>query len=382
MNIPKTEPYNTIERNKEKKQYILIFPRTPKQWLLTGVSIVLFACIAFLSITGIRSAIGSPSDMSFAEGFLVTLMYTTIIILLQSVTVEGINRIMPVNSIFSAIIHIVIQSASVAIAFFIAQRLEFLLFGDCVVSPENTGIPLLISFLLSFIGNTAYYISYFYKQAKIAQQMVIVSELSALRAQINPHFLFNTLNSIAALIRINPDEAETVTEYLADLFRYSLRASKKTMVSLEEEISSVNIYLSIEKARFRERLHIHIQMPEYLKKAAVPSLLLQPLVENSIKHGANVIEGNFTINVICSSHEGIITIRVEDSGNGFDISDAEAIFSKGTGLSNVKDRLTLLFPKKSALRFEKNAIIIIFPFSLESDHPFMKMAEHNYSLSS
>jgi len=371
-----------MKEHKGKNQTMLVFPRTPKQWLLSGIIIVGFACVAYLSIMGIRTAIGAPSDMSFSEGFLMTLLYTAIIILFQTATGEGINRIMPVSSILTAVIHIITQSASVAIAFFIAQRFEFLLFDDCVVSPENTGIPLIISFLLSFIGNTAYYISYFYKQAKIAQQMVVVSELSALRAQINPHFLFNTLNSIAALIRIDPDEAETVTEQLADLFRYSLRASKKQLVTLEDEIASVNLYLSIEKARFRERLHIMVQIPDYLKKAAVPSLLLQPLVENSIKHGANIIEGNFSINVICSSHEGIVTIRVEDSGNGFDISDGETLFLKGTGLSNVRDRLTLIFPKNSAIRFEKNAVILIFPFSLESEHPFIKVMEHNYTLSS
>ncbi len=350
------------------QQSILIFPRTPKHWLYAFGSISIISLIAFGLIYSIKMFLGVDGTIAIHHQLFISFLYTTCIVLLQTASGEFIHKNIPLNSNLATIGHILIQSLSVVVAFYFAQRIEYLIYGDCVMNPETTSVALSISFLLSFIANSAYYIRYFYKQAQIAQQMAVVSELSALRAQINPHFLFNTLNSIAALIRINPDDAEQVTESLADLFRYSLRASKTPLVTLDDEIHSVELYLSIEKARFGSRLITQVHIPDYVRQAKVPSLLLQPLVENCIKHGANVVEGVFSITVQCSEHNNILTIRIEDSGPGFNPSLFESYFSKGSGLMNVRDRLRLLFTHQSNIHIEQHAVVIIIPFLKELPH--------------
>lgn len=345
--------------NYQKGNFIL--PKTKRQWFVIASSILVIALIAQLSITGVRIAVGSPADMSFFNAYLISVLYTSLIVLSQLATGEFLGRVRPVNSVGTASLHIIVQLSAVIVAFLAANQIELLIVDDCILSPENMGVPLAISLLLSFIGNSAFYITYFYRQAKEAQKLVLQSQLTALRAQINPHFLFNTLNSIAALIRINPDEAESVTELLADLFRYSLRSSQKPFVTIEEEIASVHTYLSIEKARFRERLQYSITLPDDLRTVPVPSLLLQPLVENCIKHGASSVEGIFFINVACSTINKNVMIRIEDNGYGFDLTSTEQLFTRGTGLLNVKSRLHLLFPQTSTFTFEEHAIVLCFP---------------------
>jgi sensor histidine kinase YesM len=190
---------------KSMQHTVLIFPRTLKQWFLTFGMIVLFGIIAFGLILGIKLYFNIQSTFTLYDQLFICFVYTTCIILLQTASGEYIQRKIPLNSKASAFSHVLIQSFSVLVAFYFAQRIKFLVYDECVMNQQATTIGLSISFFLSFIANTAYYIRYFYKQAQIAQQMATVSELSALRAQINPHFLFNTLNSIAALIRINPE---------------------------------------------------------------------------------------------------------------------------------------------------------------------------------
>lgn len=350
------------------QQTILIFPRTLRQWLYAFSAISVISLIAFGLIYGIKMFLHVDSTISLYDQIFISFLYTTCIVLLQSASGEYIHKNIPLNSHMATIGHILIQSLSVVAAFYFAQRIEYLIYGDCVMNPETTSVALSISFLLSFIANSAYYIRLFYKQAQIAQQMAVVSELSALRAQINPHFLFNTLNSIAALIRINADDAERVTESLADLFRYSLRASKTPLVSLSDEIHSVELYLSIEKARFGNRLHTEIVVSDAIREAKVPSLMIQPLVENSIKHGANIIEGTFYIQIECQEQHGMLIITIYDSGPGFNPEHKEDYFKKGTGLFNVRERIRLLFPQQGDLTIGQNAVTITLPFLQEMPH--------------
>lgn len=176
-----------------------------------------------------------------------------------------------------------------------------------------------------------------------SQQRKKESELSALRAQINPHFLFNSLNSIAALIRISPEKAESVTEDLADVFRYTLRASDHPLVQLKEELEIMRLYLNIEKARFGDRLAVEIEVPEELLNIPIPVLTLQPLVENAIKHGVSKKEGQHLVKVSLTTLNNQIQISVSDTGPGFQHSNFEQLLNQGTGLSNVFQRLKLQF---------------------------------------
>ena len=126
------------------------------------------------------------------------------------------------------------------------------------------------------------------EQEQVAQELRLQtsrSELKALRAQINPHFLFNALNAIASLIHTDPPRADAAVEQLAEVFRYTLRRSEQEWAPLDQELAFARAYLDVEQARFGKRLEFSIDADARLARAQVPSMLLQTLVENAVKHG-------------------------------------------------------------------------------------------------
>lgn len=163
------------------------------------------------------------------------------------------------------------------------------------------------------------------------------AELKALKAQINPHFLFNTLNTIASLIHTHPEQAEETVERLAEMFRYLLNGSEQRLVPLEEELAFVDSYLEIERARFGERLRVTRRVDPEALHVPVPSLILQPLVENAVQHGRGT-DGSvdLTIRAVASGDEVLVTIT--DLGPGMD-PGCRVDTGRGVGLRNVDDRL-------------------------------------------
>jgi LytS/YehU family sensor histidine kinase len=171
------------------------------------------------------------------------------------------------------------------------------------------------------------------------------ARLSSLESRLRPHFLFNTLNSIMALIPEDPAAAERVTEKLATLLRYSLDSAAHSTVRLEQELKVATDYLEIEKTRFGERLHYTIDVPETLMQVEVPPFCLQTLVENSVKYGGGEIQ------VSARNGNGRLVLRVWDSGGGFpDKKELPA----GHGLRNLKDRLDALWGSKAAVAFPRD----------------------------
>ena len=168
------------------------------------------------------------------------------------------------------------------------------------------------------------------------------AELRALRAQINPHFLFNTLNSIAELIRANPDAAEDLTTRLAEVFRYTLQGSAETQVSLAQELAFVRGYLEIERARFGDRLRVEESIEPGLDGLAIPSLLLQPIVENAIHHGIATRPAGGTIAIAARKDGDLLTLEVGDDGPGLDPTAPPA--GQGFGLHSVRERLRAAGP--------------------------------------
>jgi sensor histidine kinase YesM len=178
------------------------------------------------------------------------------------------------------------------------------------------------------------------------------AELKALRAQINPHFLFNSLNTIASLIHSDPAKAEASIIKLADIFRYALSASDKELVTLGDEIAFVDSYLEIEKARFGERLQITRAIPPDIIKVLIPSLVLQPLVENSIKHGSEE-NGKMTVAISVQPDGDLIRIGIKDEGKGIPDDIQKGIYSRGTGLRNVSERLRRVYGEPYGLAMKK-----------------------------
>jgi two-component system, LytTR family, sensor kinase len=200
------------------------------------------------------------------------------------------------------------------------------------------------------------------REARLLQQ-VAESELRALRAQVNPHFLFNTLNTIADLIITDPSRAETMTLRLAQVFRHVLTHSSRSLTSLEEEIGFVQKYLYIEEARFGDRLRVEITVAPGIQKHRVPSLILQPLVENALKHGLGPKPGVGHLWIRATQENDQMCLTVEDDGVGMPVgglSGASAstpitnsrIRGAGVGLRNVTERLQALYDVRARFVLE------------------------------
>jgi GAF domain-containing protein/tetratricopeptide (TPR) repeat protein len=178
------------------------------------------------------------------------------------------------------------------------------------------------------------------------------AELRALRAQINPHFLFNTLNTIASLIRKTPNKAEETVEMLADVFRYTLAKSGTDVIPLAEELDFLRAYLEIEKVRFGSKLQVEIKVDPEAEQVKIPSMLLQPLVENAVKHGIapKVEGGKIVLSAACEN--GVLRLEVVDNGVGFDSSNAQRLYRDGVGMKNVRDRLKALYGNDDCLQIQ------------------------------
>ncbi|GIU82277.1 MAG: hypothetical protein D6687_09015 [Acidobacteria bacterium] len=168
------------------------------------------------------------------------------------------------------------------------------------------------------------------------------AKLSALRAQINPHFLFNALTTIGYLIQASPDKALSTLMRLTQLLRAVLR-SEEEFTPLSQELKLIESYLEIEKARFEERLQVSIQVPKKLEKIRIPSLILQPLVENAIKHGISKLKNGgkveISAKIIKTDKGNFLQLTVFDEGGNFDKADLEKAMKKGIGLNNIRQRL-------------------------------------------
>lgn len=184
------------------------------------------------------------------------------------------------------------------------------------------------------------------RETEEARKAALVAELRALRAQVNPHFLFNTLNSISALIAIDSKLADRVVQKLADIFRYVLIASDKETVTLAEELEFVRNYLEIEKVRFDDRLKISIRSETGTESVPVPSLILQPIVENAIKHGVSGDTSGGSIDITAVWQNGHLAIHVVDSG----ANTPGMLQGLGVGLRNVQDRLHKTYGSSAVVR--------------------------------
>jgi len=197
-------------------------------------------------------------------------------------------------------------------------------------------------------GGVAYAI-HFYRESKQRAAAIETmrvelaqAELRALRAQLQPHFLFNTLNAIASLIPSNPRAAEEMTTRLAETFRYALRASEHETAPLAEELAFLRAYLDIERARFGERLSVVERIEPGLDALHVPSLLLQPVIENAVRHAvASRATGGRIVIEARRTADGLV-LTVEDDGPGFDPTAPGAPGApggSGFGLHSVRERL-------------------------------------------
>jgi len=183
------------------------------------------------------------------------------------------------------------------------------------------------------------------------ETLLLAAKITALSNQINPHFLFNTLTSISSLIRTQPDTARMLIIKLSGLLRRLMRSTDH-FVSLREELESIDEYLDIEVVRFGPQLKVVKRISPDTLDVIVPSMILQPLVENSIKHGLARKIGGGRITITTALRDRQMLIEVHDDGLGMSEERLEQAFGEGIGLSNVNERLRTIYGEACQLRLK------------------------------
>jgi cbb3-type cytochrome oxidase subunit 3 len=249
---------------------------------------------------------------------------------------------------------IVLTLAWVYSAAFITRALvpvpEYLTYQESHLSNR-----IFIGFIFYILMSTIFYFYIFYRKnkekndrEKKLKQELREAVLRALKSQINPHFLFNSLNSIASLTLTNPEKAHEMVIALSDFMRYSLRKQHNEMVALEEEINHIRLYLQIEKIRFGAKMAYSFQVGPECMNCQIPTLLLQPLFENAVKYGVYEASEQVEISMkaIKENAHAVLTIT-----NSFD-KEAAPVKGEGIGLKNVQERLRLVYNTNNLMQIK------------------------------
>lgn len=248
--------------------------------------------------------------------------------------------------------------------------------SDYGLTSVTTLLP--FSYVFMLMWSVLYFCIKYYRLFQLEKTKNLRSEalaheaqLRMLRYQLNPHFLFNTLNAISTLVlQQDTKSANTMLTKLSQFLRYSLDNDPLEQVSLQFELNSVRLYLDIEKVRFEERLRIEIDVTDDALEAMVPSMLLQPLIENSIKHAVARTEGGGLIAVHAKVAGDKLVIMVEDDGPGVDDTSAFTALdnpSGGVGLKNIQNRLKEIYADAHSLAFSSGSphgciVTVVIPY--------------------
>lgn len=301
---------------------------------------------------------------TLVETFLSAFIYTTVFSFVLLTAFNLLDYYRPVNDWRSVSVHIAFLTILTLLSYAFATWLVFTLLEHDDLIKGNELVSFLLTMMITIGVLVFFYFQLLVRRNEESKQQAVQAELAALRAQVNPHFLFNSLNSIAALTRIDASLSEKVTEDLAELFRYSLNASKKNTVTLKDEIDACNLYLNIERARFGDRLIVYKEIANDTLTLQIPALIIQPLVENAIKHGFQKINGTFEIKIYAYIQNNRLVLIIEDNGPGFDLAKTEEYFEKGTGLKNTRERIRHQFGGGGDLNLIKNGVQITISISL------------------
>lgn len=208
--------------------------------------------------------------------------------------------------------------------------------------------------LLVLFWNAIYFTFHYFQQSRNQEVYNLEltasnreSELKNLRSQLNPHFLFNSLNSIRALITVEPEKAKVSITTLSNLLRQSLVLGKENLVTLESELNLAKSYLELEKIRFEERLNIEWELTPGLEHFEIPPFTLQMLVENAIKHGISNLRDGGIVRIKIIEDENHVIIEVKNSGNLEDVVDL------GVGIANIKQRLFLQYGEGASFELKE-----------------------------
>lgn len=205
--------------------------------------------------------------------------------------------------------------------------------------------------IVSFTSIVGLY--YYFQRFRIAQAQQLAAahletklaeaQLENLRLQLQPHFLFNTLNTISSVMYEDVHAADVMLTQLSDLLRLTLRASRTHEIPLAEELQITRLYMELMQKRFEDKLCVHYAIDPALDSSLVPQLILQPLLENSLRHGMKPGDEVMNISIAAQRENGSLVLKVSDTGTGLGSLDSPAAFGRGVGLSNIRDRLAQLY---------------------------------------
>jgi two-component sensor histidine kinase len=231
---------------------------------------------------------------------------------------------------------------------------------DLLIYAATLGVGYAVSYYLRFRERE-------FRAAQLETQLA-QAQLQTLKMQLQPHFLFNTLNGIAGLVRDSRNKAAVdMLAGLSDLLRYTLENAGKHEVPLKEELEFLELYLDIQQMRFSDRLTIEMRIEPEVLDALVPNLILQPLVENAIRHGVSRRAAAGVVGVTAERDDGLLRIRIYDDGPGLKRDEGEGANVEGVGLSNTRARLSQLYGDRQNFSLTARAgggveAMLIFPF--------------------
>jgi len=244
----------------------------------------------------------------------------------------------------------------------VAQVAINLVFGTLIVYEDLQPLVILANVFISFLHYSLWGLMYFlfhfldnYNSALKYQAKINEIRLNHLRSQLNPHFIFNALNSVRALVDENPTKAKSAITQLSNILRYSLVMDNKRLISFEDEFNTVKDYLNLEKIRFEERLNINYDIDEEAFRYKIPPMMLQTIVENGIKHGvSNLVKGgNIDLKCTIGSDEKLY-ISVKNSGQLKAHTPKKK--SEGHGINNTVQRLKLIYGNKASFKIYNSGV--------------------------
>lgn len=304
--------------------------------------------ITYLNLDGFRAGLLLNAFVNFALGILLTHFYRLILIRTRWLELPLILLIP------RAIIALIIMSLVITFVNIPLDRLTYPIFEQI---PLTLGLFFVYFMNLSkyvLLWSLTYHLFQYWERLLEAEKeryrLEAVMKENAyhnLKAQLNPHFLFNSLNSIRTLVDVNPDAAKTAINKLSGLLRSSLYNGKHKTISLSEEIQTVKDYLAIESIRFDDRLQTHIQVDEAANDCQVPPLMLQTLVENAVKHGISKSKNGGMVEVKVHKNNKALHIDIENTGQYKPPATRE-----GLGIDNTLERLRLLYDDRAVFSIE------------------------------
>ncbi len=310
--------------------------------------------IIWIAYALIQTALLWWFDIDFSLALNDSLISATLISLCCYVIANALNHYLPRRKGY---FYIVIWGLALAAISISLDRwiLQFVIHDEAYLDQIDQSLPLrffINALLIAWVAivNILWNIQQEYKENEQrkadAERLAREAELYNLRQQLQPHFLFNSLNSIIALIGRKPDEARNMTFQLSDFLRGTLRKDDQQLIALKDELEHLQLYLEIEKVRFGHRLETQVTYDEECLAQKLPAMIMQPLVENAIKYGLYDTTEKVTISVACSCSNRLLEIQIE---NPYDSQSNKPRRGTGFGLRGVQRRLFLLFGRTDLL---------------------------------